>query len=489
MKTSIKYGAKLMTAAALLSGIHANVNAQQVEWVSTTATQKWQVQKATSVAASGNADAEVFTSKPHQTMEGFGACFNEQGWTSLSALSQADQDHVFQELFVPGKGANFTVFRMPIGANDFARKWYSFNENEGDFKMKKFSISNDKETLIPFIKSALRYNPALKLWASPWSPPSWMKTNKHYASKAFPTNGITSWRDLRFDFAGLNNGIKPEQERTSGSDMFIQEPEYLKAYALYFSKFIQAYKKEGINISMVMPQNEFKSAQNFPSATWTAKGLSNFISYLGPEMNKLGVDVFLGTVEKGDPSLVDTVLTSPQSAKYVKGAGFQWDGKMAIDDIHKRYPNLTLYQTEQECGNGLNDWAYCKYSWTLMEHYLKNGVSTYDYWNLSLPDGGKGNWGWYQNSLITVNESAKTYAYTNEYYLMKHFSHYVLPGAKYVETSGLDKNIIAFENPDHSVAVLVHHEGATDKVVHIKVGGTSIAPLLKADSFNTFLIK
>lgn len=489
MKKSIKYGASLLTAVSICAGLNLNAIAQDIEWTSTTASQTWQVQHTQKATAGSSNDAEVFLNKPLQTMEGFGACFNELGWTSLSALSKSDQDNIFQELFTPGKGANFTVFRMPIGSNDFARKWYSYNETAGDFKMKNFSISNDMETLVPFIRSALRYNPALKLWASPWSPPTWMKTNKHYAGAEFPKGGLTSWRDLRFDFAGLDNGIKPDQVGKAGTNMFIQQPQYFEAYALYFSKFILAYQQQGIKISMVMPQNEFNSPQTFPSATWTATGLSEFISYLGPQMKKLGVDVFMGTVEKGNPALVDTVLKAEKSGKYIKGAGFQWDGKLAIADIHQRYPNLPLYQTEQECGNGLNDWAYCKYSWTLMDHYLKNGVKTYEYWNLSLPDGGRSTWGWFQNSLITVNEAAKTYAYTYEYYLMKHFSHYVLPGAKYLETSGLDKNIIAFENPDHSIAVVVHNESTEDKVIRIKIGGTTIAPLFKADSFNTFLIR
>lgn len=487
MNCLLKYTACFATAITIGAGFSAN--AQEVEWVSTTASQKWQLQNGLNTGNGSTADAEVFTSRPKQTMEGFGACFNELGWTSLRVLSKTDQQHIFQELFAPGKGANFSVFRMPVGANDFARKWYSYNETAGDFKMKNFSIANDMETLVPFIQSALQYNPKLKIWASPWSPPTWMKTNKHYAGAAFPKNGVTSWRDLRFDFAGLDNGIQPDQTGKMGTDMFIREPQYFEAYALYFSKFIQAYKKQHINISMVMPQNEFNSPQTFPSATWTADGLADFISYLGPQMNKLGVEVYMGTVEKGVPALVDTVLSSPKSKSFVKGAGFQWDGKLAIADIHQRYPELPLYQTEQECGNGLNDWAYCKYTWTLMEHYLKNGVSAYQYWNLSLPTGGKSTWGWFQNSLITVNEAAKTYTYNYEYYLMKHFSHYVQAGAKYLETSGLDKNIVAFENPDHSVVVVLHHAAATDQVLNLKIGDKTISPLLKADSFNTFVIK
>ena len=80
-----------------------------------------------------------------------------------------------QELFEPGKGANFTICRMPVGANDFSREWYSYDETDGDFTMENFSIDNDRETLMPFIKDAKKYRPDLAIWASPWSPPSWMR--------------------------------------------------------------------------------------------------------------------------------------------------------------------------------------------------------------------------------------------------------------------------------------------------------------------------
>src|ERR1700761_392473 len=104
-------------------------------------------------------------------MEGFGACFNELGWTSLSALSESDRDAVMSELFDPHAGARFSYCRMPIGANDYAREAYSYDETDGDFTMQHFSIGHDMDTLVPFIQAAKKHQPALKLWASPWSPP------------------------------------------------------------------------------------------------------------------------------------------------------------------------------------------------------------------------------------------------------------------------------------------------------------------------------
>ena len=122
-----------------------------------------------------------------------------------------------------------------------------------------------------------------------------------------------------------DNGIRPEQLGHEGEDMFILEPKYLDAYARYFGKYIDAYKAEGIPVGMVMPQNEFNSAQNFPSCTWTPEGLTQFIRALGPEMEKRGVDVYFGTLERGNPKLLETVLADPTAARSIKGLGAQWE--------------------------------------------------------------------------------------------------------------------------------------------------------------------
>jgi glucosylceramidase len=102
-----------------------------------------------------------------QTIDGFGGCFNELGWTSLATLSEADRDSVLHELFDPAAGARFTYCRMPIGANDYATEAYSYDETDGDFDLKHFSIEHDQKTLIPFIHAAQRHQPKLRLWASP----------------------------------------------------------------------------------------------------------------------------------------------------------------------------------------------------------------------------------------------------------------------------------------------------------------------------------
>jgi glucosylceramidase len=442
----------------------------------------WVTQSADSIGLvkSDTISAEIALQEPQQTIDGFGTCFNELGWTSLSLLSEADREAVLKELFAPGIGANLTICRMPVGANDFSRGWYSYDETDGDFEMQNFSIANDRETLIPFIKSALKYNPRLRIWASPWSPPLWMKDNKHYACQ--PTS---SFFDQRY-----KNDIQPEQVRREGVNMFIQDDAYFKAYALYFAKFIEAYRAENISIAMIMPQNEFNSCQPFPSCTWTAAGLNRFVGeFLGPKMEELGVELMFGTIERNNQAMVDTLLKDPKSSRYIKGAGFQWAGKGVVKYVHETYPSLKIYQTEQECGNGANDWGFARYAWTLMKHYLSNGANVYDYWNTSLKQGGMSRWGWTQNSLVTVDSVARTFKYTYEYYLLKHFSHYVQPGAQRLATSGTFTNLLAFRNPDKTIVVVLHNSKKERITPVLKIGEQTLLCPLPPDSFNTLVLK
>ena len=472
---------KLISFFLLFTAFFPTVYGQKMEMISTTEKESWKTEQI-SVSASSLKVPDVIIDRNNklQTIEGFGGCFNERGWTALSQLSEKERKSIFQELFAPGSGAGFTICRMPVGANDFSSDWYSYDEQENDFDMSGFTIAHDLKTLVPYIKEAKQYNPELRLWASPWSPPSWMKWNKHYAC------GV-SWPETD---AKYRNGLTPDKAGKEGTNMFIQEAKYFRSYALYFSRFIEEYRKQGIPVSMIMPQNEFNSCQVFPSCTWTASGLATFIGrYLGPEMSKKKVEIMFGTMERPNDALVDTILNNQDSRKYIKGVGFQWAGKQAIPGIHKRYPDLKLYQSEQECGDGKNSWTYCKYCWGLMKHYISNGASAYLYWNIALEEGGISRWGWSQNSLITVNKENKTYQYNHEYYLLKHVSHFVKPGAHLIATSGSYANILAFENPDRSMVLVIQNEGESDKTITFGIDGKNYPARLKADSFNTIVIE
>ena len=275
-----------------------------IQWIVTTQTAPWQSQPSlTMQPPTSMPGVFVRTDMPLQTIQGFGACFNELGWDALNDLSAADRASIMHELFAPGVGANFTICRMPMGANDFSRDWYSYTETPGDFTLADFTIAHDHDTLIPFIKNALQYQPALQLWASPWSPPTWMKHNQHYAA-ALPS-------PLQ---VGVDNGLRADQVGAEGSDMFIQDERYYAAYARYFGRFIDEYRALGIDIGMVMPQNEFNSPQVFPSCTWTPTGLARFLAHLGPDMAARAVDGRIEVVTQQDPAVELRQITPEEAA-------------------------------------------------------------------------------------------------------------------------------------------------------------------------------
>ena len=443
------------------------------EFVSSTFDQPWIVQNITVGNSEDAAETIVVNScETAQTIEGFGVCFSELGWQSLGMLPETERKAVLEELFKPGLGANLTINRTPIGGNDFSLDWYSYNDVEGDFAMENFSIEHDLGTLVSLIKDAQAINPEMKIWATPWCPPTWMKRNRHYAMRPDP-----AVNDL------------PEARRGyEGEDMFIQEEPYFEAYALYFEKYIKAYKEQGIDIFMVMPQNEPNSDQNFPSCCWTSKGLVKFMKHLAPKMSELGVDLYFGTCERPSVALIDTVLTDPEVGKYIKGAGFQWAGRSAVSSVKENYPSLELYMTEQECGDGKNDWAGALHSWELLKHYLSNGVNVYDYWNISLVENGLSRWAWRQNSLVVVNPEEKTSRYSIEYYLLKHASHYVLPGAKLIKTDP-SADALAFINTDGSIITILANETDAPKTVSLVIDGKTLCLTLQPQSFNTLKLR
>ena len=133
-------------------------------------------------------------------------------------------------------------------------------------------------------------------------------------------------------------------------------------------------------------------------------------------------------------------------------------------------------------------WKGAMYSWGLMRHFLDNGVSAYMYWNISLENGGISRWGWAQNSLVVVDPQTKSYRYTPEYYVMKHVSHYVQPGAYKLETEGAYTNLLAFRNPDNSIALIIANETSDDHSLSIRIGDRVYTPIVKAYSMNTLLV-
>jgi len=460
---------------AFLLFITGLAGAQKTEWVSTTEANPWATEKNITfkkAPATTHNVIEIYPDRNLQRMTGFGGCFNEFGWEALKLISPAQQEKVFEQLFSPA-GANFQLNRLPVGASDYSLDFYSSNETKNDFEMKNFSIERDKNCLIPFIKKAMQFAPEMRLFASPWCPPSWMKANENYASKA----------------SKKYNALPPELESVTGTTGFKMQKGYLTAYALYFSKFLDAYKKEGIVIGDLHVQNEVLAEQIFPSCIWQPQDLALFIGdYLGPHFEKenQNVNIWLGTLNVSDVKYVQTAMNNPKAAKYIKGLGFQWDGKNMIADAHQAYPQLHIMQTENECGAGENNWKSAEYTWSLVKHYINNGAEAYTYWNFILQTPGVSHWGWVQNSMVTINKSTGEVLYNPEFYLMKHLSHFVQPGASLLSVAG-NHDLLAFKNPDGKIVLVLANTTDTDKLLTLKLAGKYLDVNLKAKSFNTLM--
>lgn len=387
--------------------------------------------------------------------KGFGGCFNELGWRALGHLDETDRLEILHALF-SADGCGFNYNRMPIGANDFSETWYSHNETAGDYAMDNFSIGRDHQSLIPYIRAAREtHGKDFFLFASPWSPPTWMK---------FPS--------------AYNYGT------------LIWEPQNRQAYAKYFVRFVDAYADEGIRIDAVHVQNEPNSDQKFPSCLWTGAQMRDFIrDDLGPAFESTGTatQIWAGTIERGDfNSWAGTILSDAETARFVSGLGFQWAGKYGVQRTRQAFPKTPLIQTECECGDGSNSWEYAHYVFDLIQHYLSNGAEAYVYWNMVLETGGLSTWGWRQNSMVTVDSARRTATFNPEFYVMKHFAGIVKPGAQVLRAVGpLAANTLAFRNPDGRQVFVLQNPHEEERTVAIQGDAGSVSLTLGPRSIST----
>lgn len=393
---------------------------------------------------------------------GFGGCFNELGWRALSHLDAPARDAVLHKLFAEEELA-LSYNRLPIGANDYSESWYSHNElghgdndPDTDFGMERFSIARDHRALIPFIRAAMAVRGGdMRLFASPWCPPTWLK---------FP--------------------------RANNFGRLVWQSEYRRAYALYFLRFVQAYRALGLPVGAVHVQNEPDSDQKFPSCLWSGAQLRDFIrDDLAPAFAEAGLDceIWLGTIERGSfNDWVAPTLLDPQARAAIAGVGFQWAGKHAVQRTRQAAPELALIQTENECGDGQNTWAYAHYVFDLMQHYLSNGARAYVYWNMVLEPQGRSTWGWQQNSLFTVDPASGRVTENPEYWLMRHVAGLVRPGAQVLATTGRwAANTLAFRNADGREVMVLQNPLAQPQTVTARIAGQDHRLTLPGQSFTT----
>ena len=420
--------------------------------------------------STASATVTVNEANAYQTWEGFGGAFNEKGWSYLT--SQQMKDQAIQLLF--GKdGCNFAWGRIPIGASDYAMDRYSLNETSGDTTMSSFSIDRDKMKLIPYIKAAQQVKSNIRFWASPWSPPTWMKTG--------PYNPNTGASHSNFD-----GGVMKSDDTT------------LKAFALYLVKFVQAYAAQGINVEVVSPQNEPNYQQNYPSCHWDSSTFVTFVGkYLGPALTaaNLSTGVMDGTLSNpsGDADIGQSVLKDATAKGYVKSIGVQWGmaDSGPVTTLKGLAGSVPLWLSETKCGGSIgstapapNDFNYGRDTWGYITGAIKNGLTAYNAWNMVLDKGGLGiddTRKWPQNALLVADSGTVTA--TTAYYVFRHFSQFVDPGAKRVDATGGDA--VAFKNTDGSLVAVMFNSGAANNNYVVAIGGKKLQFAMPASGWAT----
>ena len=453
--------------------------------VTSSAAGYWQVGTLTPMSG-GTAAVTVDPTSSLQKWIGFGGSFNEAGWDALSVLPQADRDRALRLLFSPAEGANFAWGRIPIGASDYAMDRYTLDDtpdNAPDPTMEKFSIERDKLRLIPFIKAAQAVKGDIKFWASPWTPPPWMKTPAKYDGTDAPPSGGS---------ATFNAKMKSDSAT-------------LAAYALYFTRFVEEYGKQGIPIADVSPQNEPGYATRYPSCLWDDGALGTFVgTHLGPTFAQHGLStkVWFGTLSNDNTYAVDIASLTAEALKYTDGVTLQWNTIAHIPAIQKDHPNLLVMQSEHKCGNypfsvsgtpafnpekPANDQAYAVESWGYIKQWIDANSNGYSAWNMVLDSNGKNldaQRPWPQNALLVVDRAAKKLIVTPVYYVFRHLSYFVDPGAVRVKVTG--GNAVAFKNPNGSLVTVLFNSTAAAATTTVALGGgTTVQAQVPAQGWAT----
>ncbi|MEH0152905.1 glycoside hydrolase family 30 protein [Limibacter armeniacum] len=370
-----------------------------------------------------------------QEIVGIGGALTDAAAETFYKLPKEKQQEIITAYFDKDKGIGYSMARTSIHSSDFSSKSVAYAEVLGDTKLDNFSIEQDRKFRIPFIKEALKATEGdMKLFASPWSPPAWMKTT-----------------------GNMLQGGKLKSE-------------YRQAWADYYLKFIEEYKKEGINIWGLTVQNEPMSPQTWESCLYTAEEERDFVkNFLGPTIKQSKYPDTKLIIWDHNRGLMyqraKVVYDDPEAAKYVWGTGYHWYAGDHFDNVrlhHEAFPDKNLLFTEG-CVypfniDSLHLWKWGeRYGKSILKD-LDNGASGWVDWNVLLDEtGGPNHVGNFCLAPVVGDTRTGEVTYLNSYYYMGHFSKFIRPGARRIVSSSNHDDLLttAFINPDNSIAVVV----------------------------------
>jgi glucosylceramidase len=411
------------------------------------------------------ATVHVDTRTRYQTIEGFGGAFTEAAVVILRQSPAALQQEVLKAYFDPQAGNGYTLCRTHINSCDFALGNYSYDEVAGDVELKHFTLRRDRNALLPTIKDAMAVAPGLKVFASPWSPPAWMKSN-----------------------GAMNNGGK-------------LKPEYRDVWARYFARYVKEYAKEGVPIWGVTVQNEPEAVQRWDSCIYTPEEERDFVrDHLGPALAAEGlahVKIIIWDHNRDRMYVrAKAVLDDPKAAAFVWGVGFHWyvgDHFDNVQAVHDAWPDKKLLFTEgcQEGGPHLGEWELGERYGRSMINDLNRWTVGWVDWNLVLSElGGPNHVGNFCSAPIIIDTRKQRVLYQSSYYYIGHFSRFIRPGAVRVLSSSThdELEVTAFSNPDGRIAVVVMNRSGKAVPYALRCGDTSAALESPAHGIQTVVV-
>ena len=495
-KTAL-FAATVLTAAAAagLGGAPAQAAPGPVvsAWITTPDRSQLLNQAASTQFADGGPTGQTITVDPSQTfqtMDGFGAALTDSSAALLYRLPQAQRDQVMASIFSPTQGIGMSVLRQPIGASDFVDgPHYTYNDlpsGQTDLEQTRFSIAHDEVEILPLLRQALQLNPQLKIMASPWSVPAWMKT----------VNSLAGGR------------VK-------------DDPAYFRSYALYLLKFVQQYKAAGVPIYALTIQNEpqNRTPDAYPGTDLPVAHQNAVINELGPMLEQAG----LGHVQiisydhnwtqhPDDIADAHRLGVDPEpnypydalrgsAARWIDGTGFHhYAGAAGAQNaLHNAFPDKGIWFTEGSGWHGVGD-SYAQFFADTLKWHSRNIqiASTRAWakavinWNLALDSrGGPVNGGCGNNpqGMCTgvVAIDGTTITRNAEYYTLGHMSRFVKPGAVRVGSNNAgDLENVAFRNADGSYALVVTNIGGGTQNFSISFNGQNASYSLPANALATF---
>lgn len=397
-----------------------------------------------------------------QTIIGFGGAFTEAAAYTFYEMPAAKQLQVLNAYFHPQDGLNYNLGRVSIHSCDFSLGNYTYVE-EGDESLDSFDIKRDLKYVVPMIKAAEAIkNDKISILASPWSPPAWMKSN-----------------------GDMNHGG------------YLLE-QYKDAWSRYYIKFLEAYKNQGIHVFALTVQNEPAAKQVWDSCLYTKEEEKDFVrDFLGPQLkNSKFKDVKLLIWDHNRDMIVEraeTAYNDPKASQYIWGTAYHWYVSEAFENlstVHEMYPDKHLLFTEGtiEGGVKLNQFESG-------ERYARNMIGDFNHfsegyieWNLMLNEqGGPNHVGNYCDAPIIYDRKNDILHFNSSYYIIGHFSKFIQPGARRIESNLEHKKIqhVAFVNPNGDVVIIIQNETEEETVIQIDQENFNI----EARSVSTIFIK